>query len=85
MGELAKKFSQMLQDLHSYHVELNAQKKILSYQATHDALTTLPNRTLFNDRLEQSIYKAKRQEGDFALLFIDLDQFKEINDTFGLV
>jgi len=83
LGELAKKFSQMLQDLHSYHVELNAQKKILSYQATHDALTTLPNRTLFNDRLEQSIYKAKRQEGDFALLFIDLDQFKEINDTFG--
>ncbi len=83
LGELAKKFSQMLQDLHSYHVELNAQKKILSYQATHDALTTLPNRMLFNDRLEQSIYKAKRQEGDFALLFIDLDQFKEINDTFG--
>ncbi|MEA2111141.1 MAG: EAL domain-containing protein [Campylobacterota bacterium] len=83
VGDLARNFNRMLQELHNYHVELNAQKNALSYQATHDALTALPNRILFNDRLEQSISKAKRQDENFALFFIDLDQFKEINDTYG--
>jgi len=63
--------------------ELLKQKDILEYQATHDALTGLPNRTLFNDRLEQSIQKAKRNGTHIALFFIDLDHFKEINDSLG--
>jgi diguanylate cyclase (GGDEF)-like protein len=63
--------------------ELREQKVILSHQAQHDALTGLPNRVLFNDRLEQAIEKAKRNNSKVALLFIDLDHFKEINDSLG--
>jgi len=59
------------------------QKQDLQYQAHHDPLTALPNRVLFNDRLEQAIEKAKRSETNLALLFIDLDHFKEINDSLG--
>jgi len=63
--------------------ELKKQKDILAHQAHHDALTGLPNRILFNDRLEQAIEKAKRHQSKVALLFIDLDHFKEINDSLG--
>ncbi|WP_420475672.1 putative bifunctional diguanylate cyclase/phosphodiesterase [Noviherbaspirillum sp. ST9] len=52
-------------------------------QANFDALTGLPNRSMFHDRLEQSIKKAHRAEQQFALLFLDLDYFKEVNDTLG--
>ena len=83
IGDLAKNFKHMIGELNTYHAQLNKQKNVLSFQATHDALTDLPNRVLFNDRLNQSIYKAKRQNEKFALMFIDLDQFKEVNDTFG--
>ena len=62
---------------------LLAQTQLLNYQAYHDALTNLPNRSLFNDRLEKSISTAQRNGGKFALLFIDLDNFKQINDTLG--
>ncbi|NPA65412.1 MAG: EAL domain-containing protein [Epsilonproteobacteria bacterium] len=55
----------------------------LEYQANHDVLTRLPNRSLFRDRLEQSIFYAKRNNKKFALLFIDLDRFKQINDSYG--
>jgi diguanylate cyclase (GGDEF)-like protein/PAS domain S-box-containing protein len=59
------------------------QKNILHYQAHHDALTDLPNRILFNDRLEHGINRAKHNSSMLALLFIDLDHFKKINDTLG--
>ena len=63
--------------------KLNEQKNLFYYQATHDSLTGLANRILFNDRLEQGIKRAKRNNTKLALFFIDLDKFKEINDTFG--
>ena len=58
-------------------------QNLLDYQAHHDILTGLPNRVLFNDRLVKAIEKAKRNNSKFALLFIDLDYFKEINDSLG--
>ncbi|WP_345979867.1 diguanylate cyclase [Sulfurimonas sp. HSL3-2] len=63
--------------------EILKQKMQLAYQAHHDSLTKLPNRLLFNDRLSQTIVKAKRHKRDFALFFIDLDGFKPINDSLG--
>jgi diguanylate cyclase (GGDEF)-like protein len=53
------------------------------FQAFHDSLTELPNRTLFRDRVEQAILQARREDSKFALLIMDLDRFKEINDTLG--
>ncbi len=55
----------------------------LSRKAFHDALTNLPNRELFFDRLDVALSKAKRQEQQLAVIFIDLDDFKPINDTLG--
>jgi len=62
---------------------LHEQQSTLYYQAHHDALTGLPNRVLFFDRLEQGIIKAKRHSEGLALFFIDLDKFKHINDSLG--
>lgn len=83
IGELANNFNSMLEDLDKTHTELNRQKDSLAYKAHHDELTGLPNRALFNDRLEQAITKAKRHKEEIALFFIDLDHFKQINDTLG--
>ncbi len=55
----------------------------LFHQAHFDALSGLPNRMLFRDRLMQEIIRCRREEGRLAVLFIDIDHFKKINDTFG--
>jgi len=55
----------------------------LRRMAQHDALTELPNRALFSDRLQHELTRAKRHVEHFALIFLDLDKFKPINDTYG--
>ncbi len=57
--------------------------KLIWQQANYDDLTGLPNRSMFQDRLEQEIIKSHRNKQKLALLFIDLDKFKEVNDSFG--
>jgi len=63
--------------------EQRAQKEALEYQSLHDPLTGLPNRTLFNDRLRQAIVVAHRERKSLILLIMDMDRFKEVNDTLG--
>lgn len=63
--------------------QLAARNRELQRQATHDPLTGLPNRSLLMDRLEQAIARAGRDGGRFAVCFLDLDKFKEINDSLG--
>ena len=58
-------------------------REIINRQANYDALTGLPNRRLFLDRVDESIKRADRAKNTFALLFVDLDHFKDINDTSG--
>ncbi len=62
--------------------ELKAREVSYAHLAQHDALTGLPNRLLFSDRLSQAIHAAHRNRQKLAILFIDLDRFKEVNDSF---
>jgi diguanylate cyclase (GGDEF)-like protein len=63
--------------------ELSRREEELSFLATHDALTGLPNRTLILDRSKQMLARSRRNQTPAAALFIDLDNFKDINDTLG--
>jgi len=58
-------------------------EEIITFQAYHDQLTHLPNRMLFKDRLELAIAQAQRRTGALAVMFIDVDRFKLVNDTYG--
>jgi diguanylate cyclase (GGDEF)-like protein len=70
-------------DRQSADEELEHRQRELAFLATHDALTGLPNRTLILDRVEQLMMRARRERAPLAALFIDLDNFKAINDSLG--
>jgi diguanylate cyclase (GGDEF)-like protein len=63
--------------------ELVEREEQLAFLATHDSLTSLPNRTLILDRAEQALARSRRSQTPAAALFIDIDNFKDINDTLG--
>ncbi len=69
--------------LQSDVTQLHEAQIALQRQASYDSLTGLPNRSLFNDRIAQLVAQSQRQAILFALLFVDLDHFKEVNDTLG--
>ena len=62
---------------------LQSQSDINEHQALHDTLTGLPNRTLFQDRTAQALRSALRSEGETAVMVVDVDRFKDVNDTLG--
>ena len=82
-GSLFDGFNSMLSELEIRDKELRENESRLDYLAYHDPLTKLANRHLFHDRLEHSMTRAKRMKSRVAILFIDLDRFKHINDSFG--
>ena len=63
--------------------ERREHEQAIEHQATHDLLTGLPNRALFLDRLALAIRRAERHRGRLAVMFVDLDKFKHVNDTLG--
>lgn len=69
--------------LANYLIELLRERAAGEHQATHDVLTNLPNRLLFMDRLERAIAHAERNQSPVGVLYIDLDRFKDVNDTLG--
>ena len=62
---------------------LRLQSELLTHRTLHDHLTGLPNRTLFLDRLSQALARLEREPGSLGVLFVDLDDFKRVNDTLG--
>jgi len=72
-----------ISDRKEMELELSRQKNILYYQAHHDMLTGLPNRTLFVKELKEALTSRMLEDEELALLFIDLDRFKKINDSLG--
>ena len=83
IGKLGKNFNLMINELSNMQNQLIDQKDIAEYKAHHDGLTLLPNRSSFTERLNQVISRAKRNKEYFAVFFMDLDHFKQINDSMG--
>ena len=89
-GMLEKKKTKEVQKIASRETELEqeinerrALEKQLTHLAFHDSLTGLPNRSLFIDRLQRAIAEAERKNESVVVMFVDLDDFKKVNDSFG--
>ena len=83
LGLLSRSFHEMQTQIVAHLSELDEHRKALDHLARHDTLTGLPNRRMFFDRLGHAIVSSKRTGKYLAVLFVDLDRFKEINDTLG--
>ncbi len=90
LSQMGRAFGLMIDSIHQQMESLSYEilqrknaESLLFHKAHHDELTQLANRALFMERLEQALHNAKAHHTQLAVLFIDLDRFKEINDTFG--
>lgn len=82
-NDLQEKIGDAATGLNEAREGLRSARDNLTHLATHDVLTSLPNRTLLKDRIDQALAQAKRSEQALSVLFLDLDGFKYINDSYG--
>lgn len=83
LNELANDFNSLLGELELWEAGVQGENRALAHQAAHDSLTGLPNRMAFETRLKQTMQRAQADRHCFALLFVDSNDFKSINDGFG--
>lgn len=83
IGVLARSFDAMQNEIRQQLAALESNREALEHLARHDALTGLHNRRAFQERLDHAVARAQRSHQRFALLFIDVDNFKTINDRWG--
>ncbi|HEK1686976.1 TPA: diguanylate cyclase [Pseudomonas putida] len=83
LNELGNDFNALLDELEVWQSHLQSENETLAHQASHDSLTGLPNRAFFEGRLNRCLRNAARQQDHLALLFLDSDHFKKINDSLG--
>jgi len=83
LNDLSEDFNALLEELHTWQTHIKLENSLLTHKARHDDLTGLPNRSFFEYRLSLVLQEAARQKKQAALLFIDCDKFKAINDSLG--
>ncbi|MBN3864604.1 diguanylate cyclase [Pseudomonas frederiksbergensis] len=83
LDNLGNDFNALLGELESWQTQLQSENETLAHQASHDSLTGLPNRAFFEGRLMRALRNAGKLDERVAVLFLDSDRFKEINDNFG--
>lgn len=83
LDNLGNDFNALLDELESWQTHLQNENETLAHQASHDSLTGLPNRAFFEGRLMRALRNAGKLDEGVAVLFLDSDRFKEINDNFG--
>ncbi|HPF23068.1 MAG: diguanylate cyclase [Hyphomonas sp.] len=83
IDQFGQDFNALLTELKGWHTTITHENKVLSHQATHDNLTGLGNRAYFERKLQSAVNEAERTGAPFAVLYVDANKFKQINDTYG--
>ncbi|MDD1139187.1 diguanylate cyclase [Pseudomonas sp. TNT2022 ID233] len=83
LDNLGNDFNALLDELEDWQTHLKSENETLAHQASHDSLTGLPNRAFFEGRLIRALRSAHKLNERVAVLFLDSDRFKDINDSFG--
>lgn len=83
LDRLGGDINALLDELEGWQGHMEDERAVLAHRAAHDPLTTMPNRSAFDEQLKRRLEAAAQQHHRFALLFIDVDNFKAVNDGFG--